>query len=139
MALEVGRGTGTGIHAVLAVEALRTHLLAPCPSPACFADAHAVVLPAHLVVHAPAPLGTALTVSVRRTGLVAVGSRPTRQTLALPAHVVALATVLAVALELAARSVESGWAGMLAGETQVAGAAENFSSDVIAALVSCGM
>jgi len=136
MALEIGRRTGTGIHAVLAVESLRTDLIAPGARPAGFADAHTVGLAANLVVHAAAPLGASLSVGVCGTGLVAVGTCPPWQALALACNVVALAAVLAIALELAAGSVESSRTWVLAGETYVTRAAENFTCDVIAALVA---
>jgi len=137
MALEVCRRTGAGIHAVLAVESLRTDLVATGARPARLADAHAVCLAAHLVVQTAAPLGASLSVGVRGAGLVAVGAGPSWQALALATHMVALAAVLAVTLEFAAGSIESGWTRMLADESHVTSTAEDFTRDVIAALVAC--
>lgn len=84
------------------------------------------------MVLAATALRAAQAVGVLGARLVAIGARPAGQTGALPGHMVALAAVLAVALQLAVGPVQAWRAGVLTGETQVAGSADYLAGNMVA-------
>lgn len=100
--------------------------------PAGQTDAVAIILAAVAMMLAATALCAAQAVCVLGARLVAIGPCPAGQASALPGHMIALAAVLTIALQLTVGAVKAGRAGMLTGETQVARPTDNLAGNMVA-------
>lgn len=120
MAGKVTRWTIARFHTVIPVEALRTHFVAPVAHPTGITNALAIVLPALGFVLAVALLVAIHSVETIRADLFAIGTGPSRRTLARSRFMRALSTVLTGARVLTLVSVGSRGARMFTGGPNVA-------------------
>lgn len=73
------------------------------------------------------------TVVFIRTRNVTIGASPTRQAQALAGYVITLAAIFTMTFILTARTIVTVRTGMLTGQTNIAGTADNLTGNVIAA------
>lgn len=133
MAHEItGTRTVARLHAVVAVEAFRTHLVAAISHPTGKADALTIILPAFGVVLAATLLATVRSVESVRAHRLTVGPGPSRRALAHSRFMRTFATVLAGTLQTALRPVRIRGTGMFTRRSNVTRPAGVLSGYVIA-------
>lgn len=136
MAGKVTRWAVARFHAVVPVETLRTHFVAPITHPAGIAYALAIILPALGLVLAVALLIAVNAVETSGTDFFAVGTGPSRRTLAGSCFVRAFSSVLTGASMSTLVAISSRRTRMFTGSSNVARSARVLSGYVIACRIS---